>query len=354
MPQRATGVFALIAALIISGCGGRSTPADTDGDADVDADVDADADADADADGDTDADGDVDADGDTDADGDACGPYWTLRTVEPVSYTIIPGTSPHDERVIEIVSRATLPDGCWQPGPLDLTVVSDRNEVRLHQMAWHQEETGCDEAEVELLRTATITLSAGEWALVDEALGEVHTLTVAACESTVAACGCPEPIPASEVPGSSCTASCQCAHPLRCMPNLECQEPCSVDADCQLGGCVDHPSLERVCAPLSRDLCTDDTSCPTGFTCERPASGGGRRCLPDFELSGSTRHPCSCDAECEEPGLVCVAAPGGPTVEGRCEARCLTTEGLFCPIMHTCGPMVMGTPTEGVCEWVGE
>jgi hypothetical protein len=75
----------------------------------------------------------------------------------------------------------------------------------------------------------------------------------------------------------------------------------------------------------------------------------GRYCAWAVDLTGSTRHSCAVDEECD-PGLDCVEHSDGTR---RCELRC-TTPGMTCPPMHGCGMRLGDDSRLWICEWWGE
>jgi hypothetical protein len=153
-------------------------------------------------------------------------------------------------------------------------------------------------------------------------------------------------------PGSGpCQRDCDCTSGV-CLSGYgfaleftECAVPCELDRDCGGNGrCVTSADGLAFACQGAAPECTSPTDCPAGFDCQ---SG---TCEPTFQLDSSTRHDCTCDADCD-PGLRCAFHEGIAT--GRCEALCLTQSDGFCQGAHTCGPGSV-EPERGVCGWVGE
>jgi hypothetical protein len=148
-----------------------------------------------------------------------------------------------------------------------------------------------------------------------------------------------------------CDQDCDCTGADVCLstygfggPFARCARPCELDRDCGGDGRCESPAdeLPFVCQPGTE--CASPTDCPTGFGCTAGT------CEPTFQLNGSSRHACTCDAECD-PGLRCTFHEGAST--GRCEALCLTETSAWCEGPHVCGAGSV-EPIPGVCAWVGE
>jgi hypothetical protein len=148
----------------------------------------------------------------------------------------------------------------------------------------------------------------------------------------------------------SCDRDCDCAAGV-CLSGMgfataftECARPCELDRDCGGDGyCGDvGDGLSRIC--LAGPECDATRACPQGFSCNAGT------CEPTFQLGSTSRHACTCDAECGD-GLRCAVAAGEAT--GYCEALCLTANDGWCQGPHVC---TVGSvePERGVCGWVGE
>lgn len=294
--------------------------------------------------------------------GEPCGPYYAVCPVAPDLFYLEAGPVAHDAAPIRVLLRTTLMDGCWEGGPVIPDVDETTHQVMLTVLAWHLMESECTEETVSYWRDTLLHLTVGTWRVTEPVSGRSQVVEVQPCDQTAAECTCADPIWPVDEFGFECTASCQCASPMECIQyqadsHRWCVQSCSVDEDCWgEGQCTD--SLADVgpvqfCHPGSH-YCTSDADCPPGHAC-RTNEDEGTYCRPEMTLSAATRHACSCNDDCEEPGLDCVLQswPGG-SGEPRCNVRCLTRDGMYCGGWHTCGGGALESYDRAVCGWWGE
>ena len=198
-------------------------------------------------------------------------------------------------------------------------------------------------------RVITLRLEAGTWRLLGTGAAVPPQLMVTVGPAPLLPC-------APGAPGS-CLQDCDCLGTDRCLsgqgvggPFLSCATPCELDRDCGGGQCTSIPDGHLLtCDTTFAECGGPGQSCPTGFVC------AGGTCAPDFVLTSSARHECTCDSDCAAP-LRCVQ----PTVPGRtarCEIPC-PSGGAWCQGAHACGPAsqdVSGlAPSDSVCGWLGD
>ena len=253
-------------------------------------------------------------------------------------------------RTVRVAYDAML-DRCEQPAMPGLTLEIGGAQATVTARVLRQVSGTCADAPRTVVRIAAFQPSSpGEWTVALENTTETITLTVGA-----------EPNPACNQSRSPCEADCDCdtATGERCVGTTigpavttACERPCEVDRDCGgTGRCTgDVPGgTPFVCD--AQPECDATRACPTGFTC---ASGA---CTPTFELGGTTRHECLCDAECDA-GLRC-ARPYDTSEPSRCQALC-PTDGPWCagPGAHVCGDLdddLSGlSGTDASCGFLGD
>lgn len=207
----------------------------------------------------------------------------------------------------------------------------------------------CPGLPIRRTRVVTLRLDAGTWRLLGVGL--------ATPPSTMVTVG-PPPLVACAPGAGECLQDCDCTGVgARCLggvglggPFQECATPCEADRDCgETGHCTSIPDgLALTCESGSQCGGPGD-DCADGFQCAKGA------CVPEFVLSGTTRHECTCDSDCDAP-LRCIQ----PTVPGRvarCEIPC-PTAGAWCQGPHFCGTAAQDlaslAPSDSVCVSVGE
>lgn len=152
-------------------------------------------------------------------------------------------------------------------------------------------------------------------------------------------------------PPSACQRDCDCEQGEACLSaangTQRCARPCELDRDCAGDVCGDANGLENICLTGTAECEPPTRPCPDGFVCHLGT------CEPDFVLSGSTRHGCSCDSDCAEP-LRCVLGASSTDSPGRCEMVCPSASNGWCEGPHSCLPGWSIESTAGICGWVGD
>jgi hypothetical protein len=283
--------------------------------------------------------------------------YWTLEPAT-VDFSVI------DRRCSTSVGRPAILhvqahyfESCLYPGPIRAVVDGDARTIRFDAWVWRSHAAACATVGRAFERDVEVPgLTAGTWHVED---GREGFDLVVAPQSPSA---CTALVPARE--GQTCFGTCDCEGPLTCVAiegddacEARCVLPCEREGDgAELGldcpssrECVvttlgpTGPSVGTTCRPRGADLCSAVTPCPDGMRCVADADATSY-CEWDIELSVSTRHACTTDADCETPGLECVEHPGGAR---RCEARCVSHR-MVCPgTGHGCNE-------QGVCEVLDE
>lgn len=194
-------------------------------------------------------------------------------------------------------------------------------------------------------RVVTLRLDEGTWRVLGTGAINPPSLSVTVGPRPGTPCG----------GAGSCAQDCDCASGEACLagiglggPFSQCARPCELDRDCGGDGrCASVEDGLQLTCDDGQPECGDigSPACPAGFTC---ASGA---CTPDFQLSGTTRHECACDADCDAP-LRCVQSDI-PGRVARCELAC-PTGGAWCTGLHACGTDDTLAPSDSVCGFLGE
>ncbi len=286
------------------------------------------------------------------------GPYWKMVYLPIERMEVVESPPLHDGAAVPLLLEATLPSDCVR---LTSTMIWSSWDyprvVFLALRAWQLEQAECPEAPRKEKRIIAMQPTAGCWTAADPIGGAQLSFEVSRCEDVSEQCECNEDLIAGDIQeGEACELDCQCAgYGNMCLPISEsqrvCGEPCSVDGDCWAGECrFELEGGPGICRSFTTDECTEDEDCEETEICLE--SYGIRFCRTDIEVHQTTRHPCTCNDDCETPGLVCILDnSAGGTGDGRCELPCETALSV-CPGMHSCHDVITGT--SAVCEWVGE
>ena len=337
-------IFALVAGIGLSACGGRSVSGINQNQNEQDGSVRQDGSPDTDG-------GLIDADmtdGTVRPDAAGCehGDSWSVVDVPIDDIRILTTEAlggPATEGIgVRIQALITI-GGCEEPAGLIWEQDFGNQQIVLHASKWvYNGPRPCPEFEMQVpLFAAVSSWERGRWTVVDANSYLAADFGVRRCpQGEDCYCELWDGIPGDV--GDSCHYDCQCSYPMTCVfdgaptfpPQGHCYKTCSSDSDCSAEagltcqmGVLDAP--EGVCVRGDR-TCNNDSDCKPGFSC-LPAQGDPsvKVCRPTMPEDLTTDR-CEDDCDCPE-GYKCSDVFRAKT----CVIPC---RGMFdCPGTLCCG-----------------
>lgn len=264
-----------------------------------------------------------------------CG-AWRKVPVPVVSLAVVDVAAAQVGRSVRLlVDVEQCPGDLLAPTELRFDVAE--YELFLKASVWRAG-ADCEHSDIAKRKPSVSFPRSGQWSLNE-------SLAIAVLSQEAGACG--------SAPPGACERDCDCTGAERCLSGdgadiKECLVPCQYDRECGGEGiCGTSQDIEDVCVVGQPECEAVDRPCMEGFECSEGT------CKPTFVLTGQSRHPCACDADCDV-GMRCVEAQAAGSSSFTCEALCLTTSDGWCEGAHSCIAQATVESTSDVCGWVGD